>query len=401
MLDIQKQLDRAYQFSKLLKIDSIKEEIENNLNGYTLENVEFKNGEWTCSYVNENDNHLCLTISLNNISLLKTTDNKVERIAIDQDLTLSHRTIDKRDKGLIYVIIEKQFSSSKQFKNKIELADLMERRYTFTKENIESLMDNVDFDSTRLMHILLKLILLENKIDLKKICDHYSEFSTHMNYYANRDSGRKIKNNIYQTKTFLNKHDISNLYDINGSDKLYRIFDLYRGIINPRNEHDINSIHLGFLSQDVYDLKGLKGITEQEDLLVGKSLETISQDYIAYLKQMLYDKFGYKGDLSLGRESILSGILYKMSVSEIAKKNIERILEIPYSEFEKLDLDEQNRLIEGKTGKKVEPDHRLYIDGIPMDEDHVITSDQIDKRIDELISSKSRKGLKRIFKKKN
>lgn len=400
MSDMQKQLDRAYNFSKLLKIDSIREEIEQNLNGYTLKNVELKNGEWTCSYIGENDNHLSLTISFNNVSLLKSTNNKVERIAVNENLILSHRTIDKRENGLIYSIIEKQFAPSERFKNQIVLVDLIERRYTLTKENMETLMDNIDFDNDRLMQFLLKLRMLENKIDLKEECDYYSQFSTHMNYYVNWDGIRKIKDNIYPTRTYLNQLEISSMYDIDGPDKLYRIFDLYRGIINTRNEKDINLINLEFLSQDVYDLKGLKGITEQEDLLVGKSLEIIPQDYIEYLKQMLYDKFGYKGDLSLDRESVLSGILYKMSGPEMAKRSIEMKLGIPYSEFEKLDLHEQHRLIEEKTGKKIKPDDRLYIDEIPIDEDHIITREQVDKRLDELTSSGPRKILKRIFNRK-
>ena len=115
---------------------------------------------------------------------------------------------------------------------------------------------------------------------------------------------------------------------------------------------------------------------------------------------MLYDKFGYKGDLSLDRESVLSGILYKMSGPEMAKRSIEMKLGIPYSEFEKLDLHEQHRLIEEKTGKKIKPDDRLYIDEIPIDEDHIITREQVDKRLDELTSSGPRKILKRIFNRK-
>ena len=320
MLDIQKQLDRAYKFSKLLKIDAIREEIEQNLNGYSFKTAELKNSEWLFSYTDKIDDHLSLTISSNNISLLKITDNKVERMAVNENLILSHRTIDKRENGLIYSIIEKQFAPSRRFKNQIVLISLIERRYTFTKESIKSLIDSIDFDKEKLMHFLLKLRMLENKVDLKEKCDYYSQFSTHMNYYAHCYGGRKTKDNIYPTRTFLNEQEISSMYNIDGPDKLYRIFDLYRGIINTRNEKDINSIHLELLPHDIYDLKALKGITEQEDLLVGKSLEIISQDYIAYLKQMLYDNFGYKGDLSLDRESVLFGILYEMSDLKIKKK---------------------------------------------------------------------------------
>ena len=116
-----------------------------------------------------------------------------------------------------------------------------------------------------------------------------------------------------------------------------------------------------------------------------------------YLKQFLDGKFGYKGDLALDRKSILSGILYQMSGPEMAKRNIEKTLGISYSEFEKLDLNQQHKLIEQKTGKEVKPDYRLRIDGIPIDDEHIITEEQANKRIDELRSSGPKKILKRLF----
>jgi len=397
MENMQNKLNLAYKASKLFKNEIIKNEIEQNLYGYSLKNVEFKNGEWVCSYTNEIDNYIILRISFGNINIQKYTNNKVERITIDKNLVLSHRIIDKRGNGLIYSIIKKQFAPSERFNNQTLLVDLIEQRYTLTKENIESLMDNINFDNDRLMHFLLKLRMLENKVDLKEKCDYYSKFSTHMNYYVNWDGGRKIKDNIYPTRTYLNGQELSNMYDIDGVDKLYRIYDLYRGIINPRNETDINQIHLGFLSPDIYDLKSLKGITKQEDLLVGKAQDTISEEYMVYLKQMLDDKFGYKGNLTFDRETILSGILYQMSGPEMAKRNIERTLGISYSEFEKLDLNQQNKLIEQKTGKKLKPDYRLRIDGIPINDEHIITEEQANKRIDELTSSGPKKILKRFL----
>ena len=250
MQNMQNKLNLAYKASKLFKNEIIKNEIEQNLYGYSLKNVEFKNGEQVCSYTNEIDNYIILRISFGNINIQKYTNNKVERITIDKNLVLSHRIIDKRGNGLIYSIIKKQFAPSERFNNQTLLVDLIEQRYTLTKENIESLMDNINFGNDRLMQFLLKLRMLENKVDLKEKCDYYSKFSTHMNYYVNWDGGRKIKDNIYPTRTYLNGQELSNMYDIDGVDKLYRIYDLYRGIINPRNETDINQIHLGFLSPD-------------------------------------------------------------------------------------------------------------------------------------------------------
>lgn len=83
----------------------------------------------------------------------------------------------------------------------------------------------------------------------------------------------------------------------------------------------------------------------------------------------------------------------KLSGAELAKKELEKELGIPYSEFEMLDLDEQHKLIEKKTGKKIKPDYRLYIDGIPMDENHVITRAQANRRIEEITATGPKKNI--------
>lgn len=392
-------LNRVYRFCKLLKIDSIKAELDEHINGYSLNDIERKNGEWICSLTSGDDKHITLMIGFNKITILKSSNNTFERISIDETLSLSHRTIEKRSNGIVYSIMKKQFAPSSRFKNEIVLVDLVEHRYVLTKDNLERLMDNFNFDEDRLGKFSLKLRMLENNVDFKKASDFFSEFSTHMNYYVDWEGGRKIKDNIYPTRTYLNGEEISNIFDvIDGPDKLYRVFDLYRGIINRRNENDINSINLGFLSPDAYDLKSLKGITEQEDSIIGKSLISVSDEYINYLKQLFNNKFGYKGDLQLDRDSILTGITYQMTGPELAKRQIERKLGIPYEEYEKLDIDEQHRLIEQKTGKKVKPDYRLYIDGIPMDEEHIITREQIDNRIDKLSESAPKRILRKILK---
>lgn len=399
MKDLKLELERAYRFCKLLKIDCIKSEIESHLNGYVIDSIERKNGEWNCSLTDKKNNYITLTISFNKISILKCTDDSAERIAVEEDLLLSHRIVEKRPKGIIYSIIQKQFGASRRFQNEVVLVDLIEQRNVFVKDNIECLLGNIDFQNDRLSKCLLKLRMLEHKTNLKEQADYSSEFSTHMNYYVNWEGGRQITDNIYPTRTYLNGEEISKIYDVdNGPDKLYRIFDLYSGIINGRDEKDLNLINLGFLSKDAYDLKGLKGITEHENFLVGKSQKSVSDEYINYLKKMLNEKFGYTGDLQLERDSILCGITYYMTGPELAKRQIEKKLGISYNEFEQLDLDEQHKLIEQITGKKLKPDYRFHIDGIPIDENHIMTMEQVDERIDELTESGPKRFLKRLLK---
>ncbi len=397
MMDIDKKLEMAYKCCKPLKVKCIKKELDTQLEGFTFRSIERQNGEWIICFEGSNESHIMLSISFNKLSIMKNTDSKAERIAIDENLLLTDRVIDKRQNGIVYLIIQKQFAPSDRF-NQIVLTDLVEQRFTFTREKINSSVKNVDFDNIRLTNLLLKLRMLESKVDLKNQSDFYSEFSTHMNYYLNCDGGRKIKDNIYPTRTYLNGEEVSNIFDVDGPDKLYRIFDLYNGIINPRNETDINSINLGFLSQDAFNFKELKGISEQEDSLVGTPLVNVADTYANYLKEFFEQKFGYKGSIGFDRNSMLLGITYQMPGPERAKREIERKLGIPYSEFEQLDFDEQQKLIELKTGKKFKYDYRLYIDGIPMDEEHIITREQIDRQIDELTLSKPKMFLKRLLK---
>jgi len=391
-------LNSIYRFCKLLKADSIKAEIDEHIKGCSLNSIERKNGVWNCFFESENDKNIYLKISDDNIGIIKSSNNTFERISIDVSLLLSHRIIEKRPDGIIYSVIFKQFLPSGRFKNELVLTDMTEDRYVFTKTNLEKLMDDFSFDEDTLGKFSLKLRTLEYNEALAITSDFVSRFSTHMNYYGIWTDGRKIKDNIYPTRTYLNSEEVSNIFDVNdGPDKLNRVFDLYRGIINSRNEKDINWINLGFLSQDAYDLKGLKGIAEKEDSIVGKSTISVSDEYINYLKQLFNNKFGYKGDLQLDRDSILTAITYKISGIELVKRQVERKLGISYEEYEKLDIDEQHRLIEQKTGEKVKPDYRLYIDGIPMDEEHIITRDQIDKRMSKLTENGHKKLLRKIF----
>ena len=102
--------------------------------------------------------------------------------------------------------------------------------------------------------IFIRLKTLGMKVNLEDAADLFTTFATHMNYYFNWDVGRQITDNFYPTKTLVNGENLSMLFDVNdGPDKLYRVYDLYRGIINPRNEGDIISINSDFMSEEAFD----------------------------------------------------------------------------------------------------------------------------------------------------
>ena len=91
----------------------------------------------------------------------------------------------------------------------------------------------------------------------------------------------------------------------------------------------------------------------------------------------------------------------ELSGTQLSKRYVESIIKMPYEEFENLDIEDQNKLIEEKIGRKLTFDDRLHIDGIPLDENHIKTIEQVDKQIDKIVHESSAKKLIRKFKKRD
>ena len=355
---------KIYEFCKLLENDGIRKEIEEQIEGYSLEET-YRNwsGLWFI-FMGTDNKKIILTVFNNRIRLSKQSNNMVGKIYVDESLILSHQIIEKRPNGVIYSNICKNFNSNKD----AVLRYLIENRYVFTKETLESYFTNFDFEKMDMKSLMTKLTMTQYEVSLNRISDFHSDVLI--------SSVRPKGKNDYLTAIYLNDEDISNIYKtVDGPDRVYKIYDLYRGIINIKDEKDIDLIRSGILSQDAYDLKSLKGITEKEDSIVGKPLDSVSLD----------------------RDSILAGILYRDPKNEYIKRLVELKLGISYDEYEKLDIEEQHKLIEQKIGRKVSLDYKLHIDGIPIDDEHVITRQQVDKRIDGIVKSKPKRLLRKLF----
>lgn len=401
--------EKASNFSELSQKECIKKEIEEFTKGYDIKNVKLNGGIFECSFENDNGDSLYVNFKIKKgaITMCKYTNNLIERVTINENLLMTHKIIEKRPNGILYSIINKQFDLSNRFRNQTVLVDLTEQRLVFTKDNLERLMSSINFDTDKLSLYILKFTSLESKLELSKECDYYTEFSTHMNKYVSWLGGRRVKDNIYPTKTFFNGEDVSSVFDItDNSDKLYRVYDLYRGVINHRNEMDINSINLGLLSLDAFGFRELKGVTQKENSLIGKTQLEVSESYINYLKDLFFVNFGYTGKIVVDRISLLSAILYKRSGAELAKYIIETYLGIPYEEYINLGVNEQHELIKQKIGKEVKLDY-TYLSGLTMEQRYYIsknqpnkqifTSEQANRQIDEMNTSGSLKSIKRLL----
>ncbi len=64
---------------------------------------------------------------------------------------------------------------------------------------------------------------------------------------------------------------------------------------------------------------------------------------------------------------------------ETLKQSIEEKFGIPYEKFIELEPEVITEIIESKIKKKLKPDYRAIIDGIPIDDKHVITETDLNK----------------------
>ena len=201
---------------------------------------------------------------------------------------------------------------------------------------------------TRLIGTNTQIYSLGTRVDfLGIIPDVTTYFETHINK-QNLISKTKLNKNLSNLAayTIINLQDVTDLYGpVQGKGQIARIYDLYNGIINERNTEDINMIHQRKLSEDAFDLKRAFGITEQEESIVGSSITPIPTTYYEQATKLINDKFYTKcTDLS-NREELLQRIKRTPSSNEIIRYILEKKLGLPYSEFDKLDFDEQQKLI--------------------------------------------------------
>lgn len=311
-------LKDAYEFCELLKIECIKQELESHLVGYKVNSLGYSMGKFSFSLSNDNGEKIELCVYEKSITFSKRSKYLVENFVIEDDLKLLQTNVEKRSNGVIVTNITKNFDFSERFNREFVLADITEDTYVFEKETATKVFNITSFEDIKSVTLFLKVKEFEHNNDLKKHANYYSNFSTHMNYLLpGRFRGGYVVANSCSNHTYLNGEEVSRLYDIvDGKDKLYRIYDLYHGIINPRNELDVNCISLGLISPYAFGLRNLRGIDKKEEQFVGKSNIVISNDYCNYVSNLLKDKYNCDIGTNLSRDFILEGIGYYLTEDE-------------------------------------------------------------------------------------
>ncbi len=233
---------------------------------------------------------------------------------------------EERDNGCIIEVIEKYYDFTRESEEEKVLVDLVSNRYVFDK--------NVSIDDI-------------NKFE--QLCKMKTTFESHFKTLLKPiGSLRWYTDSPYSTYTKINGEDISYIYDVvNGNDKIYRIYDLYNGTINEKNSDDIFSIHLGLLRKAAFGYKEINGINARENEICGDCKKSLSIQESTFIYNLINKRIGYKKQFDIyDINSIINAITYKKTALEIAKDFLEKELGIPYQEFDKLDCDEQHKILQ-------------------------------------------------------
>lgn len=312
------QLKKAFNSCFLLKNEAIMEEINSLIKEYNVDSISSNNEQYVIKFSDKNKNTISMIIDNDSVHVTRNENGVFSNIAFYDTQVMRQTDIEKRDKGLIYTETCKRFARSRKFNNCSVLTDLEQESYTFSADTINTILNDKDYREVDSNQIFIRLKSLGMKANLEDAADLFTTFSTHMNYYYGWDGVRQITENFYPTKTLVNGENLSMLFDVNdGPDKLYRVYDLYRGVINPRNEQDIMSINSDFMSEDSFDYRRFIGITDTEDEIAGESKKTLSPEYVDYLTTFFKEAFGYTGSVELDRFSLLAAINYQAACPEL------------------------------------------------------------------------------------
>jgi hypothetical protein len=289
------------------------------------------------------------TLKDNIITFVDSKENEI--IAEINDSTILFRFDDKK-----YIIVNLPHDNNDEYVKVIDvikeerengcIIEVLEKYYYYT---IESEDEKVLVDLISNRYVFDKNISIDDISNFEQLCKMKTTFESHLKTLLKPiDFLRWYTDSIYSTYTKINGEDISYLYDIvEGTDKIYRIYDLYNGTINERNSNDIFSIHLGLLRKSAFGYKEINGINANEKEICGDCKKKLSSLECSFIYNLINKKIGYKKQFDIyDINSIIDAITYENTATEIAKDFLERELGIPYETFEKLDFDEQYKILQ-------------------------------------------------------
>lgn len=142
------------------------------------------------------------------------------------------------------------------------------------------------------------------------------------------------------------------------------------------------------LATDVYHLQMWNLLSIYPEQIYNYYFSIINNDFEhKFITEYFVKKCREKNDVESENQSY--------QLSKETKENISKAIGLPFEEIVNMNLEDLEKHIQERMKKKLIYDLRLRIDGIPMDEEHIITIEQVDKELKETTS-----GPKLVLKRK-
>lgn len=278
--------ERLKNYSELLNDENIKPIIKEMTCGHTLYDMKRVDNKIVVSFKNKNYQNVYLELTHENLIFIKHNRYELEKQVIVKGPIVKSVHYELRPTGIIITKLSKNYEYTRDSKREKYITDLYSKRYVISNNTISNLFnENPCMFGRNIVDFYKKIEDFERIDSIEKHADLTTKFETHMRSFYKQD-GKWIPDSYYSTRTYLNGEDISVLYNsVSGRDQLLRIYDLYNGIINERNEIDIYKIHHGDAYDETFGLKEYKGITSHENMIASKSLIRPSKDYYEYINK--------------------------------------------------------------------------------------------------------------------
>lgn len=297
-------INKLSKYSELLDYIEIQKLVSEMLYRYNLKSIKRLNKtEVVCNFLDRENNKIELTLTGNNLIFEKSLKYEKEITKIlrgnnNVNPIVVRYNCKKRKNGLVITKTVRYYGRTIFNLEENLLTDLWEERYVFSSDNkgIKATVGSFDLISKDNIESIIY-----NEADIK------TSFYTRMRRLSRTDTDFRIVSDIPRpTLVYFNDEDVSIYYDmIEGPDKIYRVFDLYRGIINAKNIQDIKNISFGFMTSDGFDLRTRLGITEKENKMLGDSIEP-SIEYQDSVKELFSKELGYNEDFAFDRTSLVN-----------------------------------------------------------------------------------------------
>lgn len=179
---------------------------------------------------------------------------------LENHTSVIETNIDYHQRGATVEYIDRLYGKSNYYNCCNALLDLRSINYVVSNKDYDELEDLLNQDYVR------------------AISKHTTEFSVHMRYfYKLQDEARRYSSTMYPAHVYFNHQDVSYVFDyVEGLDKLKRIYNLYKGKVNP-NSKDIEILITGLVDEESFNYQKKK-INNEVVSLIGKKLKDDYKD---------------------------------------------------------------------------------------------------------------------------